>query len=170
MSKYILSIVGIALCLSLTIGICSCSYSSNDLLTKFRNAALKSKNGDHSAVFISLSTDFEWDTLFVFGPYTPVQDIHAQLGYNWVEAEGTGIQSSETFYLLVFMKDGKVIKHCKWSRLNGDFKGLEIRNKFQRGNDAFEVIPDPTVNSDKMVLRWCPQPELGEPANTRTVP
>src|SRR2546421_4199270 len=72
-------------------------------------------------------------------PYTPVDKIQAQLGYNWSEAEKTHIDVSE-FDLLVFVKNGKVVRHFKVSGQIG-FQNLEPGNIFSPTNDAFEVKP-----------------------------
>jgi hypothetical protein len=45
----------------------------------------------------------------------------------------------DTFYLLVFVKDEKVVRHFKVPRRIGDFKGLETTNVFTPGNDTFDV-------------------------------
>ena len=76
--------------------------------------------------------------MFIFEPYTSLDEIHVQLGYNWREAQTTNIDSSETIYLLVFVKNHKVVRYYKWPRTISDFQILEGRNMFSPG-DLFEV-------------------------------
>jgi hypothetical protein len=91
-------------------------------------------------VTVSAVTNFAWDKLFIYGPYTPVDRIHAQLGFKWSEAQKTHIDSSDTFYLLVFVKSSNVVRHVKLPRTVGEFQGLESKNEFAYGSDTFKVL------------------------------
>lgn len=51
-------------------------------------------------------TPFEWDTLYSFRPYTPIDEIYKVIGYRW----DTIIQTvSEGMNQIVFTKNGKVV-------------------------------------------------------------
>jgi len=123
-----------------------------EALHRSGEAALKTSN---AVVSVSSVTRFQWEKLFIFGPYTSVDQIHAQLGYRWAEAQGTHIDSSETFYLLVFTKAGKVVQHYKFPRSLGDFENLEAGNEFSRETAAFEIGRTADASSER--LRFIPK-------------
>jgi hypothetical protein len=117
----------------------ACAKSDSGFIKAIERSAQIASTSTNPVITVSALTDFQWDKLFIFGPYTPVQKIHTQLGFKWADAEKTHIDSSDTFYLLVFEKDGKVNRHFKLPRTVGDFQTLEARNVFTLGNDTFEV-------------------------------
>lgn len=117
----------------------ACAKSESGFIKAIERSAQIASASTNPVVTVSALTDFQWDKLFVFGPYTPIQKIHAQLGFTWAEAEKTHIDSSDAFYLLVFVKDGKVARHFKLPRTIGDFQTSETTDVFTPGNDTFEV-------------------------------
>ena len=114
--------------------------SKSQFVRAFQDAAEAALQSDDRVVAMSTVTDFEWNTLYVFGPYTPVEKINAQLGFDWPEAEKTYIHSSDTCYLLVFVRNQNIVNHFKVPRTIGDFQDLEAGNMFPRGGDLFEVV------------------------------
>ncbi|WCJ60942.1 hypothetical protein NXS98_07435 [Fontisphaera persica] len=134
---------GVFLAISATVmafGLFACAKSESGLVRALERWAQAATATTNSTVAISAVTDFAWDKLFIFGPYTPVDRIHAQLGFKWAEAEKTHIDSSDTFYLLVFVKSSNVVRHVKLPRTVGDFQGLESQNVFAHGSDTFKVL------------------------------
>jgi hypothetical protein len=123
----------------LVFGLFASAKPSGDFVIALESSALAAQHGTNPVVSISSVTDFGWDKLFIFGPYTPVDRIQAQLGYRWTEAHKTHIDSSDTFYLLVFVKEGKVLRHFKFPRTTCDFQSIESGNEFSPGEDTFEV-------------------------------
>jgi len=55
---------------------------------------------------LSEFTTFEWDTLYSFAPYTPVEDVYQVVGYQWNKINST---VSEGMNQIVFLKEGKVV-------------------------------------------------------------
>src|SRR6266571_2005869 len=102
-------------------GLFACAKSDGDFIKAIERSAHIASTSTNPVVTVSALTDFQWDKLFIFGPYTPVQKIHAQLGFEWADAEKTHIGSSDTYYLLVADEDGKVIRHVTLPRTVGDF-------------------------------------------------
>lgn len=129
-------------CLALWLAITGCD-SRKDLPAAFHASAEACVKNGGSAISFSALTQFEWDKALIFGPYTSVKTINSQLGYEWPEAEKSGIQSSEGLYLIVFVKDQRVIRHFKFRRIFGDFCDLNSGNVFERGKDLFEVHERP---------------------------
>jgi hypothetical protein len=122
------------------LGLFACAKSESGFAGAIERSARAAAATTNPTVTISAVTDFAWDKLFIFGPYTPVDRIHAQLGFKWSEAEKTHIDSSDTFYLLVFVKSSNVVRHVKLPRTVGDFQGLESQNVFAHGSDTFNVL------------------------------
>ncbi len=115
------------------------TQSRSSFVKAFQRAAEAALRSSEKIVAISAVTDVEWDAVSVFGPYTPVEKINAQLGFVWPEAEKTQMYLSDTFYLLVFVRNQKVVKYFKVPRTIGEFEDLEAGNAFPRGRDLFEV-------------------------------
>jgi hypothetical protein len=121
-------------------GLFACAKSESGFVRAIERSAQAATATTNPTVAISAVTDFAWEKLFIFGPYTPVNRIHAQLGFKWSEAEKTHIDSSDAFYLLVFVKGSNVVRHVKLPRTVGDFQGLESQNVFAHGSDTFKVL------------------------------
>jgi hypothetical protein len=59
-------------------------------------------------------TDFEWDALYLFGPYTPLDKISKILGTKY--RGPNSIEYSDGINLLVFMKNGEVVQYAEIGR------------------------------------------------------
>jgi hypothetical protein len=124
----------------------------NAFESTFERSVTAARQDTNLTVSISSITDFQWDTLFIFGPYTSVDAIHAKLGYKWSEAAQTQIEWSDRFNLLVFTKDGKVVRYFKLPRGIGDFPDSTGGRVFPRGQDEFVVLPQGTNTSGAIRL------------------
>lgn len=80
-------------------------------------------NNKNEFINLAAITSFSWDKVHVFCPYTSPDKICATLGYPWWWASSTGIQTTESFFLLVFVKSGHVRQYCMFPRIKGDFEG-----------------------------------------------
>lgn len=91
-----------------------------------------------SVIDLESITDFNWDRLFIFKPYTPIADIDSTLGFKWEEAHSTRIEQSEGVNLLVFVDRGKVISYSRIPRNFGDFVKMDVTKPITR-NTRFIV-------------------------------
>lgn len=87
--------------------------------------ALKKELRDKKAGQIELTelTDFEWDELYLFGPYQPTHEVCRRLKLSPADCETT-ITSESTDdgeMLMVFRLAGKVVHTEMHSRFHGDF-------------------------------------------------
>ena len=139
-------------------GLFACAKSESGVVRAIERSARAATATTNPIVAVSAVTDFAWDKLFIFGPYTPVEKIHAQLGLKWSEAEKTHIDSSDTFYLLVFVKGSNVVRHVKLPRTVGDFQGLETQNAFAHGSDTFKVVSTSAGNATRFTFSATQQP------------
>jgi hypothetical protein len=94
-------------------------------------------------------TDFEWDRMYAFPPYTPADEIRRGLGIEWADAGDSSIGTSDVVTLLVFMRDRQVVRAFD--------HGIE-------GGDLVCVAP-PVVEgglpADEAVLRASRSPAYG---------
>jgi hypothetical protein len=63
------------------------------------------------AVIINIDslTEFDWDVLYIFKPYTSNRKINKELGEEWLDSEGLSLLSSESYTLFVFKKNNKIV-------------------------------------------------------------
>lgn len=62
-------------------------------------------------------TDFTWDRAELFGPYTPREVIEESLGVSYRQTGG--IESSENFFLLVFLNESNAVQYTFLYRQGG---------------------------------------------------
>lgn len=84
-------------------------------------AIQNSKVGESVPVDLSQITDFSWDTVYIFGPYTAPEQIDASLDQRWAGARLTEIETSDRISLLVFTQKGQVVQYFEFPRSEGDF-------------------------------------------------
>jgi hypothetical protein len=107
-------------------------------------AAVKSAlTTNQPSIQISSLTQFEWDKVYFFHPYTPPDAIDKELGFKWKARVKTEIGSSDSFTLVVFVKNGKVVQHAR-IRGNLGHWNLDERNGFAPGEDVFELERQPS--------------------------
>jgi hypothetical protein len=64
------------------------------------------------------ATDFDWDRFYAVPPYSSPKAIEEQLGFEWGDAVHSGIKTNDVITLLVFVRDGEVVK--AFDQGNGD--------------------------------------------------
>ncbi len=75
--------------------------------------------------------DFKWDKVYVFKPYTPIDEVNKQLGFTWLGAKSTGIDYRDDVNLIVFVENNQVAQYIELPRSYGD---IVVKN-----HQAFEV-------------------------------
>ena len=100
---------------------------------------LKKELRDNGAKEVDLAslTSFEWDELFMFGPYTPEQEICARLAMELASCKSK-VESpmNKSQILLVFRKAGEIVHVENHYRIHGDFTPL---------NDHGQVVTPKTA-------------------------
>lgn len=94
------------------------------LETNLTSAFYSYERGESSVIDLSTTTSFLWDRLYVFGPYTPLEDLEAAVGRSWRNICFTHIDVLENDALLVFTSDGKVVHCLEYSTEPYDFSSL----------------------------------------------
>lgn len=82
---------------------------------------------------------FDWDSVFIFPPYTPSSEIDQALGYEWEGSRKTGISSDDTINLVVFVAGGEVKRYCRVSRKVADFSLPPEKRRLDRSDARFSV-------------------------------
>jgi hypothetical protein len=91
---------------------------------------------------LSETTDFAWDKVHVFAPYTPPEAIQKDLGFAWAEAGRTGIDSRDGITLLVFVKNKRVVRSLAFPRNRGDWAMIENHAGFTPAQAVFKVTAE----------------------------
>lgn len=97
--------------------------------------------GYASHIDLQAFTGFEWDRLFVFPPYTPPDSIDESLGFAWGRSVQTSISWSDEINLLVFLKQGRVVRWIEVPRNTADFAPVAAESPFTPQNARF-FLPD----------------------------
>lgn len=105
-------------------------------------AAVERARNSNEVVEIRLNdlTDFAWDRVHIFSPYTSAKQIDEDLGYSWPPARDIGQYPNDGFYILVFTNTGKVVFYLKHQRHLGDFKGNYKQGGYSPDEAVFKVI------------------------------
>lgn len=94
------------------------------------------------SIDINQLTTFAWDRMFVFGPYTPRERIHATLGSYWNDANRTSIEHSDSITLVVFLRNGEVVYWCEHPRDKGDLTSIALPQGYSPEEAHFQVRLD----------------------------
>jgi hypothetical protein len=107
---------------------------------------------DGSTFRLADVTDFEWDRFYVVGPYFSQENADKQLGFHWSHASNSDYKMSDGGSLLVFVRDGEVVR--AYDQSNGDgiftcvgFRGLtpsqaslRVKRELQRFEGEIEKL------------------------------
>lgn len=131
-------------CMGLGFMLCSCNSQERRLSLSLASAIEQASQTKPALLVIASVTDYAWDKMFIFGPYTPEATIQKSLGSPWEGARKSGIESNDSFCLLVFMHNGKVIQSGSFSRASGDFAGLSSTNALSPSEAVFKISRTPS--------------------------
>jgi hypothetical protein len=73
---------------------------------------------------LSAATDFDWDRVYVFGPYSSPESINEELGFDWDDAGDSAIEDADWVNLIVFVEDGEVVRAFDHDNGDGEFACL----------------------------------------------
>ncbi|MDT0687303.1 hypothetical protein [Autumnicola psychrophila] len=130
---------GIAIML---VSIVSCEYlfqlENDEILKDKIVTGLSSQSGK---VDLAKITDFEWDSLIILGPYSQIEKIEEELNLNLSNIRQNGIQHSDSYDLIVFLKDKKSVNIVELGRAmspggNGRTVISKEKSTFLKGNDG----------------------------------
>ena len=99
----------------------------------------KINNRDTIIIDIKELTDFDWDFFFVVTPYSNLSKVGKITKINVDILKRTNIRYRDSMNLLVFVRNGKIIKYVEFLRLSGDFSYLENYELFSPKEAVFIV-------------------------------
>lgn len=117
-----------------------CGGPQKDFERTFERAVHFAVLTNGATIQLSSLTTFPWDKVFIFHPYITPEAIDKELGFKWSNAAKGELEYSDAFELLVFVRDGRVVKSARIHRKIGDWM-LDNRNGFRPGEAAFVVNP-----------------------------
>jgi hypothetical protein len=102
---------------------------SQDSRTSAAIAKRVAQSGAGEVVDLAQITDFDWDIVFFFTPYTPQSEVEQSLGLEWPDLGGSRIEIDEGDTLVVFMKDRTMVRWFDHPCDQGDFSALRLKGR-----------------------------------------
>jgi hypothetical protein len=88
------------------------------------------------------ATGFEWDSVYIFGPYTGREKICGKLSAVWTICETVvPVYIGESGYFFIFTKGGSVLKHEWHMAWNGGFCDSVLGEKIAKADAIFWAKP-----------------------------
>ncbi len=111
---------------------------------------VEKKRSTNNVVEVRLKelTDFEWERVYLFTPYTPHKVIDDDLGFVWKPARKIHMDWRDDVNLIVFTDSGKVVFFVEHQRNFGDFDGAYKREGYGPDEAVFEVTDKGTRQPD----------------------
>jgi hypothetical protein len=121
-------------------------------------AEVEKKRGNNNVVEIRFKdlTDFEWDKVYIFPPYTSHQSIDDDLGFVWEPARSIRMDLRDDVNLIVFTNDGKVVFYVKHPRGLGDLDGNYKRKGYVPDEAIFTVVEAGKLadSRSRLLMQW----------------
>jgi hypothetical protein len=108
------------------------------------------RQGPGAVVDFAQIAPFAWDRLYIFGPYTPPEEIDACLGFHWSEYWRTSIRGNKGHNLVMFVREGRVVHWFEHPRNCGELEELADPKGYARAEAKFEVY---TGSDGRIALR-----------------
>ena len=104
-----------------------------------RRIAERVASDDGRPIDLTELADFDWDRVYCFDCYSGQGEIEKRLGFKWPGLGGSEIEMSEGVTLIVFVKDGRVVRSFDQPRNAGDFGGIDNPGGLSRSEARFVV-------------------------------
>lgn len=114
-NRYLLAALSILL-------ICTCTRiksQNSSLLGDVKHEIKKSAISDQRVIFAEI-TDFEWEYLYIFPPYSTLDEIKTRTGLTELNIK-TPIETSDSIVLFLFTKGNTLVEYFNLPREDGDF-------------------------------------------------
>lgn len=98
-------------------------YNNEDKVDLTYKDAIKNfvKQKDADTIIINNMTDFVWDRMYIFSPYSPPQRVNDALGFQWDKYKEIGFCQKEHAVLFVFIRNYTVIDWIIVPRSKSDY-------------------------------------------------
>lgn len=125
----------------------SCKSTDQGFASKLHLTIQDASNNNSTFAMIDI-TNFTWDGLFIFSPYTPPEKIESALGYPWPPAKVSGIEHDDGACLIMFTFKDQVVEYYMYLRKDGDFALIGSPNKIVPERAIFSAYR----NTDNLVV------------------
>lgn len=116
--------------------------SAEQVVEPIRAAVAAAKQTDPPRLLVLAEvTDFTWDEVYVFGPYTPIERINEVLNRSDGPSALAQIHERDDIVLLVFRHEGRVLVRVPFARSDADFAASSRLEPIAAAAARFELIP-----------------------------
>lgn len=98
------------------------------------------KTGEVNLDFAQVVTSFDWDRMYVFGPYTTRATVDRALGASWNELDNAPVDRGDDACLVVFVRRGEPVVWYMQPR-TVDLVPLASGSPYSRIDAVFRVTP-----------------------------
>ena len=115
-------------------------YHPDPLASELTDAFSKYESGDIPYVDMAAVTTFDWDRLYIYGPYTsPVEELYSRFGRSFMSCS-TEITANDGVSLLVFAK-GNILVHCMdYGPDVGGYSFTRLHGKYPDGISSQDAL------------------------------
>jgi hypothetical protein len=153
-----LILIGVALLSLVYIDISSLGKTGKENAEKVKRRLADSvarKRGKNEEVTVKLKdlTDFKWDRVYIFPPYTGLETIDNDLGFVWPQARSIRTDFRDDINLIVFTDNKQVIAYVEYPRSLGNLDGNYKREGYSPDEAIFIVEEGPLQPDGRPLLR-----------------
>lgn len=127
----------------------SCTPNNNDFSSRLVSELKKEKG---TVVKFSELTDFEWTTVYVYGPYQPIEEINKKHKTN-LKDEYHLNHVPEGDCLFIFENQGKPVSTVTIPRYKGGCFEILDPGVYSKQNAVFEIMKKPEGPGPQLALR-----------------
>lgn len=115
-----------------------CGTEQNIKLEKSIDSAIGDRNNNE--INIHTLTTFDWEEAHLFSPYTTNEGMEEQLGFKYKDK--SNIRMRDDIFLLVFIKDNKVIQYVELDRQGSNLSIDEKQSYLTPSADVIHIERD----------------------------
>ena len=134
-------IVGVAILVAINI---KEKKSRSILQTRTQNAISDYRSGNEPDIDFSIITQFSWERMYIFGPYSVCKHINEIIGVNWLGCKSTGIEYNENGSLFVFVENQRVVQYMLYEGIFTDAVNTQ----------GFSFQEAHFIIDDKGIIKW----------------
>ena len=120
--------------------------TKNPLANNFETAVSQYQARHLSVIDFSTLTDFTWDKVYIFGPYSSSKYINNKLGRYWICSDFADTQYSGHISLIVFVENGHVVNYLHFPGLTKDSTTTFKDSEYSVDEAKFIIVIDKDGN------------------------
>jgi hypothetical protein len=116
--------------------------TKSPLANNFETAVSRYQTGDLSVIDFSTLTDFTWDRVYIFGPYSSSKYINNKLGRYWICSHNVETRYFGHISLIVFVENGHVVDYLHFPGLTKDSSTTFDDSEYSVDEAKFIIVID----------------------------